>query len=109
MDGTISCQVMIARIEPEVKLGYKLEFLLPILIEINADIICGMAMIHFFVNGEPRDSAASLTIRALCDQLELAGAVAIEHNREIVPRSYHSSTIIKDGDHLEIVQCVGGG
>jgi thiamine biosynthesis protein ThiS len=35
--------------------------------------------------------------------------VAVELNREIVPRDRWSQTMLKDGDRLEIVQFVGGG
>jgi len=33
----------------------------------------------------------------------------VERNGEIVPRSAHASTLIGDGDELEIVVAVGGG
>lgn len=35
--------------------------------------------------------------------------VAVERNREIVPKSEHAMTVLEDGDRLEIVQFVGGG
>lgn len=35
--------------------------------------------------------------------------VAVERNGEIVPRSVHGSTLLADGDQLEIVVAVGGG
>jgi thiamine biosynthesis protein ThiS len=35
--------------------------------------------------------------------------VAVELNREIVPRNRWSETPLSDGDHLEIVHFVGGG
>ena len=35
--------------------------------------------------------------------------VAVELNREIVPRDRWSQTHLKDGDRLEIVHFVGGG
>jgi sulfur carrier protein len=37
------------------------------------------------------------------------GKVAVERNGEIVPRSAHGSTLLVDGDQLEIVVAVGGG
>jgi sulfur carrier protein len=33
----------------------------------------------------------------------------VERNGEIVPRSAHASTVLADGDQLEIVVAVGGG
>jgi sulfur carrier protein len=35
--------------------------------------------------------------------------VAVELNREIVPRANWEATILKDNDQLEIVHFVGGG
>ncbi|MBL8520149.1 MAG: sulfur carrier protein ThiS [Betaproteobacteria bacterium] len=34
---------------------------------------------------------------------------AVELNGEIVPKSAHASTALKDGDRVEIVIAVGGG
>ena len=61
------------------------------------------------VNGEPRCAAAA-TVAALVDELGLdRRKVAVERNREIVPRSLHAATALADGDRIEIVQFVGGG
>jgi sulfur carrier protein len=35
--------------------------------------------------------------------------VAVELNLDIVPRATWESTVLKDGDRLEIVHFVGGG
>ncbi len=35
--------------------------------------------------------------------------VAIERNREIVPRSAYGTTPIRDGDAIEVVGFIGGG
>lgn len=35
--------------------------------------------------------------------------VAVERNMNIVPKSDYSTTILRDGDSIEIVKCVGGG
>ncbi len=35
--------------------------------------------------------------------------MAIERNREIVPKSQHEITLLEEGDRLEVVQFVGGG
>jgi len=46
----------------------------------------------------------------LLSELAPAGRrVAVERNGEIVPRSAHGSTVLADGDRLEIVAAVGGG
>jgi sulfur carrier protein len=62
------------------------------------------------VNGSPRDVPDDLTVRALIEHLGLTeGPVAVERNREVVPRALHESTLLKAGDVLEIVHFVGGG
>ena len=35
--------------------------------------------------------------------------IAVESNGEIVPKSQYASTVLKDGDIVEIVGFVGGG
>ena len=35
--------------------------------------------------------------------------IAIEYNGEILPRAEYDTTILSDGDQLEIVHMVGGG
>ncbi|MDX2273847.1 MAG: sulfur carrier protein ThiS [Hyphomonadaceae bacterium] len=62
------------------------------------------------VNGELRDAPDSATLADLLASLGIEGKrVAVEHNREIAPRSLWESIMLRDGDQLEIVQFVGGG
>ena len=62
------------------------------------------------VNGEHHEVAAGTTVRGLLETLGLGTTlVAVERNREIVPRAEHDRTVVKDGDRLEIVHFVGGG
>jgi thiamine biosynthesis protein ThiS len=62
------------------------------------------------INGEVREVPAGLTLTALLEHLGLTdGPVAIERNRDVVPRSQHGQVRIEAGDVLEIVQFVGGG
>jgi sulfur carrier protein len=50
------------------------------------------------------------TLAALIESLSMKpDRVAVELNREIVPRDRWSETLLKDGDRLEIVHFVGGG
>jgi thiamine biosynthesis protein ThiS len=61
------------------------------------------------INGESRPTSAE-TLSALVEQLEMkADRVAIELNREIIPRDQWPQTRLNDGDQLEIVHFVGGG
>jgi sulfur carrier protein len=67
-------------------------------------------MIQVTVNGAAHRLDAPVDVRALLEALEMAGKkVAVERNGEIVPRSAHASTLVADGDQLEIVVAVGGG
>jgi len=62
------------------------------------------------VNGEPRDVQEGLTVLGLIEALGLTeGPVAVERNREVVPRAEHATTILADHDVVEIVHFVGGG
>lgn len=63
-----------------------------------------------FVNGDPIEIEAGATVAALVRQLtDDPRGIAIELNREIVPKSRHEDTPLADGDRLEVVQFVGGG
>ena len=61
------------------------------------------------VNGEARTIPAGTTVTGLAELLALKGPVAVERNREIVPRAEHASTVLAAGDVLELVHFVGGG
>ena len=62
------------------------------------------------VNGENREVAAAITVAALVQQLGVGnGPVAVERNKQIVPRAAHASTALCEGDVIEVVQFVGGG
>ena len=62
------------------------------------------------INGEPREVADDMTVAALLEELEMQPRfLAVERNREIVPRKQHANCPLNDGDRLEIVTLVGGG
>ncbi len=65
------------------------------------------------INGEERDFPAPPTPFTLAALVELLGMkpdrVAVELNRDIVPRDRWLETQLKDGDRLEVVHFVGGG
>lgn len=61
------------------------------------------------VNGEPRTVDAGTTVADLVADLGLAGRVAVEKNRRVVPRADHGHVELSPGDNLEIVTFVGGG
>ena len=62
------------------------------------------------VNGEKKDLPGGLCLSELIAREGLQESrVAVEHNGKIVPRAALSSTILADGDQVEIVHFVGGG
>ena len=67
-------------------------------------------MINIVVNGAAHRLEQPLPVADLLRRLELSGRkIAVEQNGAIVPRSAHASTVVNDGDRLEIVVAVGGG
>ncbi len=61
------------------------------------------------INGHARTASAE-NLTALVEELAIKpDRVAIELNREIVPRDRWHQTRLNDGDQLEIVHFVGGG
>lgn len=64
------------------------------------------------INGDERsfDSPAAFTLAALVELLRMKpDRLAVELNREIVPRDRWTETVLHDGDQLEVVHFVGGG
>ena len=65
---------------------------------------------EIIINGESKEARDGITVTELLQEINTpAIGVAVELNLAIVPRSLHSSTILQDGDLLEIVKMVGGG
>ena len=65
------------------------------------------------INGEERDFSGSPAPFSLAALVEILGMksdrVAVELNRDIVPRDRWTGTHLNEGDRLEIVHFVGGG
>lgn len=62
------------------------------------------------VNGQPREIAEGTTVAQLLALLGLGDRrVAVERNRQVVPRADHGAAVLADGDRLELVTFVGGG
>lgn len=67
-------------------------------------------VISVMVNGESHAIPEGTTVAGLIDHLGLGDRrVAVERNREIVPRARHAETELANGDRLELVTFVGGG
>lgn len=62
------------------------------------------------INGETRHLNGALSVQELLSALGFDPAkIAVERNREIVPRSAYDGVHVEDGDQLEIVHFIGGG
>ncbi len=65
--------------------------------------------LQLIINGEPQRVEAG-NVRELVVALGLGEqAVAVEVNRQVVPKRLHEETPLKDGDKVELVTLVGGG
>jgi sulfur carrier protein len=65
---------------------------------------------QIFLNGQVHECAAATTVAGLLAASGYAERrVAVEVNREIVPRSRHAEHALHEGDRVEIVQAIGGG
>lgn len=63
-----------------------------------------------YVNGDPFEIETGSSVADLVEKLtDDPRGMAIERNREIVPKSQHGATRLEEGDQLEVVQFVGGG
>ncbi|MDH4226917.1 MAG: sulfur carrier protein ThiS [Deltaproteobacteria bacterium] len=62
------------------------------------------------LNGKEETIESGLTVEGLLKRFSIgADAIAVEINREIVPKRTHAAVILNDGDKVEIVKMVGGG
>lgn len=68
------------------------------------------AMPNITVNGVERSIPEQTTIESLLELLGLKPRfLAVELNRQVIPRGRHGQTILAEGDQVEIVTLVGGG
>ena len=62
------------------------------------------------LNGEALELPEGQSVADLLARLDLAGRrVAVELSLDIVPRSQHAATLLRDGDRVEVVHAIGGG
>ncbi len=62
------------------------------------------------LNGRSTTVDDCITVSKLIDEILPPGRrVAVEVNREIVPRLRHGQHQLQPGDRVEIVQAIGGG
>ena len=62
------------------------------------------------LNGKDTQLPDILDVAGLLERLGLAQKrVAVEVNKEIVPKSQHVGRLLCDGDEVELVHAMGGG
>ena len=62
------------------------------------------------LNGDAHEIAGPLTIAELLAGLSIdLRRVAVEHNLAVLKRSAFDTTMVREGDQIEIVNFVGGG
>ncbi|WP_432474599.1 sulfur carrier protein ThiS [Amphritea sp. HPY] len=67
-------------------------------------------MIRLTVNGEKMQLITADNLQQLLETLRMSEKrIAVEVNQEIIPRSQHAVTRLREGDRVEIVRAVGGG
>jgi len=65
---------------------------------------------NIIVNGESQSLESDASLEQLLVMLGLDGKrIAVEVNRDIVPRSDYESFKLSDNDTIEIVNAIGGG
>jgi thiamine biosynthesis protein ThiS len=66
--------------------------------------------VQIVLNDERRTFAAGATVADLVGTLGLGPRrIAVEVNRAVVPRAEYGSTVLHDGDTVEVIHFVGGG
>ena len=67
-------------------------------------------MAEITVNGAARPLAAPTSVSKLLEELGISDRwVAVELNRVIIDRSAFGSTVLSDGDEVEVIRPIGGG
>lgn len=62
------------------------------------------------LNGDPHDLPGPLTVSQLLEELKIdPRRVAVEVNLSVLKRAAFDTTIVREGDVVEIVNFVGGG
>ncbi len=62
------------------------------------------------INGQARALPDGLTVAALIERLDVGRRrIAVEVNREVIPRAEHAAMRLAEGDEVEIVHAIGGG
>ena len=76
-----------------------------------AQVVCvvGMVMAQIKVNGNYEEIIENATIEAILENRSLPLVFVVELNRNIVKKENYESTVLKNGDEVEIVTFCAGG
>ncbi|MCI8307483.1 MAG: sulfur carrier protein ThiS [Lachnospiraceae bacterium] len=61
------------------------------------------------INGQESDAAGMTVSQYISTTDYNIDRIAVEKNEQIVPKMQYGTTVIEDGDTIEIVSFVGGG
>ena len=61
------------------------------------------------INGMPCDVAGKTLTEYLATTNYNPARIAVEKNGDIVPKAQYETTVLEDGDTVEVVSFVGGG
>ncbi len=61
------------------------------------------------LNGKQKQVTAANVAELLCELDMENRMIAIERNREVVPKSQYNETVLNHGDRIEVVHMIGGG
>jgi sulfur carrier protein len=68
------------------------------------------ARVKATINGETRELPEGTTIASLLEQLGVVrNGIAVSRNDRIVRRVEYTSSVVADGDTIEIIKAVAGG
>ena len=69
-----------------------------------------MSAVTIQLNGEPYNLDGGSRLINLLDALALKPSrVAVEINREVVPKANYTKVVLRAGDRVEVITFVGGG
>ena len=65
---------------------------------------------NILVNGSEHDFPPDSNLSELLIRLEMQNKkIALEINKEVIPRGMYDNHVLNDGDVIEIIQAIGGG
>lgn len=69
-----------------------------------------LSAVTITLNGDPHQLPGPLSVSALLETLDLdERRVAVEVNLTVVKKAFYATSIIGEGDEVEVVNFVGGG